>query len=621
MIILSGAQEAPDWYIVFIQNERLQRDELALQHWLKHKGDPPQLRPLDAVKFPRRAFFTHYHGKCAYCEVRLDEATARVDRFRPVDNARQPADPSRVDLHHYRWLAWEWTNLRPACPICDQHKRSFFPTQHGRRASPGHKGAALLDEPILLLDPGSTAINPLRHLAFDAYGAVKPFTWRGKPSPQGVMTVDLLDLNRPELRQRRGAKVMRALDSWDHVVRAAGRGDAAALEQALRLLKELCAQQAEFAGAVRQQLYGRWLELCRSDQQLSEILKQRQPWRRFCAELRAWNIRPSARPPKPRSIEPDEPAPPVSPSDAKAGPLVPHSSDERPLVLPPGAETVMATSPAAVAPGSAPVEAEREAMASREARNDDTIPVRADILLVTATDIERAEVLRLFKRKLRREHARYYQGKNTYYYLGSLKGAKIFLVQSGMGAGGARGATLTVSDSIDHLTPTAVIMLGIAYGMDNQRQQIGDILVAEQLFPYDMVKEGEITIDRNDRPEASALLLDRFNSGTVDWKGASVSFGLLLSGMYLIDNREFRDKLRALAPESIGGEMEGGGLYAAAYRRGVEWILVKAICDFADGNKSHPDKDRHQRDAARNAARFVFHVLSHGGIAQTTPAK
>lgn len=616
MIILPGAQEAPHWYVAFTHDERLRRDELALQHWLKRKGAPPQLRPLDAVKFPRRAFFAHYHGKCAYCEVRLDEATARVDRFRPVDNARQPGEPGRVDLHHYRWLVWEWTNLRLACTTCDQRKRSFFPTQHGLRAIPGHRGADLLDEPILLLDPGSPVVNPLRHLAFDAYGAVTPRIWRGKPSPQGAITIELLDLNRPELRQKRAAQVMRALDGWDQAVRAARRGDETAFDQAMGQLKELCVQQAEFAGAVRQQLYGRWLDLCRDDQRLSETLKQRQPWRRFCAELRAWNTRSSARPPRTPPPEPD----PAPPDPAPAGPPAPRSSDERPLVLPPGPETIVAASTASVALDLAPVGVEREAMAPREAHAD-TIPARADILLVTATDIERAEVLRLFKRKLGRKYVRYHQGKNTYYYLGSLKGAEIVLVQSGMGAGGARGAILTINDSIAHLTPTAVIMLGIAYGMDEQRQQIGDILVAEQLLSYDMVKEGETTIDRNDRPEASALLLDRFSSGKVDWRGARVNFGLLLSGGHLIDNREFRDKLRALAPEAIGGEMEGGGLYAAAYRRGVEWILVKAICDFADGHKGHPDKDRRQRRAARNAALFVFHVLSHGGIAQMAPAK
>jgi hypothetical protein len=63
--------------------------------------------------------------------------------------------------------------------------------------------------------------------------------------------------------------------------------------------------------------------------------------------------------------------------------------------------------------------------------------------------------------------------------------------------------------------------------------------------------------------------------------------------------------------------MEGAGLYAVAQREKVDWILVKAICDYADGNKGQ-DKDKRQQTAARNAARFVFHVLNQGGFADHT---
>jgi hypothetical protein len=88
---------------------------------------------------------------------------------------------------------------------------------------------------------------------------------------------------------------------------------------------------------------------------------------------------------------------------------------------------------------------------------------------------------------------------------------------------------------------------------------------------------------------------------------------LLLSGDKLVDRQDFRDQLCALEPEAIGGEMEGAGLYAVAKREKVDWILVKAICDYADGNKAQ-DKDKRQQTAARNAARFVFHVLRQGGF-------
>jgi len=45
--------------------------------------------------------------------------------------------------------------------------------------------------------------------------------------------------------------------------------------------------------------------------------------------------------------------------------------------------------------------------------------------------------------------------------------------------------------------------------------------------------------------------------------------------------------------------------------------LVKAICDWADGNKN----DAAQSPAAHNAARFVLHVLQLGGWDEATPAR
>ena len=46
----------------------------------------------------------------------------------------------------------------------------------------------------------------------------------------------------------------------------------------------------------------------------------------------------------------------------------------------------------------------------------------------------------------------------------------------------------------------------------------------------------------------------------------------------------------------------------------IDWILVKAICDWADGNKAC-EKDKRQEEAARNAARFTLHVIQQGGLA------
>jgi nucleoside phosphorylase len=74
----------------------------------------------------------------------------------------------------------------------------------------------------------------------------------------------------------------------------------------------------------------------------------------------------------------------------------------------------------------------------------------------------------------------------------------------------------------------------------------------------------------------------------------------LLSGRALIAtlnicNRQIKDQ-----PEAIGGEMVGAGFHHAACRHQVDWILVKAICDWADDKKIAGSKDRDRRLAANH---------------------
>lgn len=62
--------------------------------------------------------------------------------------------------------------------------------------------------------------------------------------------------------------------------------------------------------------------------------------------------------------------------------------------------------------------------------------------------------------------------------------------------------------------------------------------------------------------------------------------------------------------EIIGGEMEGVGLAAALSRtNNSNWIVVKAICDWADGNKGE-DKENRQRIAAKNAIDFCKRLFN-----------
>jgi nucleoside phosphorylase len=233
------------------------------------------------------------------------------------------------------------------------------------------------------------------------------------------------------------------------------------------------------------------------------------------------------------------------------------------------------------------------------------------ILIITVTKVEAQAVLTVFSQAAGKDWTRQRIGNKTYYNLGVHGGVPVLMVQSEMGTATPGGALLTVSRAIHDLQPQAAIMCGIAFGLRPDKQQLGDILVTRQLQYYEPQKvdfqRGQLP--RGDRTMVAERLLDRFRSGDNDWSGAPTHFGLVLSGEKLVNNPTLREWLLQIEPEAIGGEMEGAGLYTAARDTKVDWILVKAICDWADGEKD----DSFHSQAANNAAQFVLHVLQLGG--------
>ncbi len=234
--------------------------------------------------------------------------------------------------------------------------------------------------------------------------------------------------------------------------------------------------------------------------------------------------------------------------------------------------------------------------------------VSTEVLLVSVTDIESHAILAVFPGAIKTVIQ-----NRTYFSLGRVGQTRTYMVQAtGMGPAGVRTC---IEDGIRALSPEAVILVGIAFGLKTGCQQIGDVLVSRQIQDYDPQRHGtgpdqQLLLHlRGNRVTATEWLLDRFSAGKHDWQGpATIHTGLLLSGSLLIDHREMRERLLHLAPEALGGEMEGATFCDVALRNHVDWIVVKAIADWANGNKRQ-DEQEHQKYAAENAAQFVHHII------------
>ncbi len=241
-----------------------------------------------------------------------------------------------------------------------------------------------------------------------------------------------------------------------------------------------------------------------------------------------------------------------------------------------------------------------------------------DVLLVTATPIEQDAVLAEMKPWPERQEIIQGVLVDTTYIFGRFGRYRTAHVRCTMGAGGRRGAMATTLTAIQELQPKAVLILGIAFGIDRKKQRLGDVIVAESVHPYELERVGvSSTLKRGQAMNCGTTLSERFYNNSSTWqlecgsRLVKVHQGPILSGEKLIDNREFRDQLvQNYCETAEGGEMEGAGAYAAAEKTHTESILVKGICDWADGHKN----DRAQSFAAHAAVSLAKHVLNKPNV-------
>ena len=214
------------------------------------------------------------------------------------------------------------------------------------------------------------------------------------------------------------------------------------------------------------------------------------------------------------------------------------------------------------------------------------------------------------------------------YYIGKFGNYAVAHVECGdMGSSSSLGSITTVLSAIDNINPKFVLMVGIAFGVDGTKQNIGDVLVSKTIITYESQRIGDNDVWRGIKSESSSLLRNCFKNNR-DWEyilpnneKAKAELCDILSGEKLIDDIEYRKELQKKFESAKGGEMEGTGLYAACQtRNGVNWILVKAICDFADGDKGKGKKEK-QALAIDVALSVCLHIFNKKLVFQALGVK
>jgi nucleoside phosphorylase len=261
---------------------------------------------------------------------------------------------------------------------------------------------------------------------------------------------------------------------------------------------------------------------------------------------------------------------------------------------------------------------------------------KIDIVIVTVNEHEERELKDAFTAG---QAATLMQGGSGQSYIdfGMINNQRIVCAPSLMASFAEGGSFDTVLDALNDFDPSVVLAVGIAWGgkeKSQQRphgQQIGDVLLSQQLCPSDhkKIQDGRIIL-RGERVAAEEKLVKHFkNVAGIMQPPINVHSGALLSLETLFDSRPERDAILDACPEAVGGEMEGAGLYKAISfyedrsRDGLgpkprpKWLIVKAICDWGY-KKDDPDKEKYQVLAAKESARLTFEVIKRLDIRPAT---
>jgi len=217
-----------------------------------------------------------------------------------------------------------------------------------------------------------------------------------------------------------------------------------------------------------------------------------------------------------------------------------------------------------------------------------------------------------------------YNIDNYEFYIGKFGNYDVIHVQTKIGSLGEGASTLTIDKALNIWKIQMVVMIGIAFGRGADcNQKIGDVLISKDIYMYEKYKikerkDGTLNYKHLSNPYSNAgkILVKKFEDDCV-WENSNslrpkIHFGTIASGEKIIDSITEKNKLLELGDTTyiIGGEMEATGLAAACSNNNIhEWIVIKGISDWGDGNKVK-NKEENQKMAINNTVSYCEYIFS-----------
>lgn len=247
-----------------------------------------------------------------------------------------------------------------------------------------------------------------------------------------------------------------------------------------------------------------------------------------------------------------------------------------------------------------------------------------------------------------------------HFYIGKFFKYNIVLTKtSDMGSINVNSAINIINRAIQIFKPNYIIMPGISAGLD-EKLKIGDVVIADKIIGYEseklasteiigrypefrsprlynlfcsanihcfnnfikkeILKELEGTCSKEYTEDVHNYAQDgsieeneefAWNKFIVNDCFPKVYTGNYISGEKLLDSAICRNILKLKFKEALALDMEGVGIASAsAFNRVYDWLVIKGISDFGDGNKSK-NKTLNQTFAMKNVVLALKKVFDN----------
>lgn len=201
---------------------------------------------------------------------------------------------------------------------------------------------------------------------------------------------------------------------------------------------------------------------------------------------------------------------------------------------------------------------------------------------------------------------------NMDFYEGTLNGASVVIVRSGIGK---VNAALCVQILADVFEVTHVINTGVA-GSLNAKLDIGDILISKDALHHDMdvtifgYKLGEVP-QMGFREFVADEHLANLAKEACEKVNPDVNavIGRVVSGDQFISSKEVKEKLIAEFQGDCA-EMEGASIAHGAHLNNIPFVIIRAISDKAD-DSAEMDYPTFEAAAAKHSAALVKELVKN----------